>query len=249
MSTPQRQRTFVAKHTTMTSRLRVYALADAVEIEERVYSLQRRRVLFDEVQLITLHRRRRWPVITFLLLMTFSFVAFAALFFSEAETTAFSIFAGFALLFLLFSAWYIALPAHVLTLTSRRNREEIQFGFREGRARQWFGQLQRSIREAQNRMAEEVAQQNAAARRLASMAGPLPMPPSAATTAAAAVMPTPAPSSAAPPAGSAAVPNTPATPHTLPQDPPFQGAPLASPGTSETPAPPPPPPDFLPPRG
>ena len=245
MNPTPRKRTFIAKHTTLSSRVRVFALPDALELEERVYSLQRRRVLFDEIQLLTLHYRRRWPLITVLLLLTVSFLPFVALFLEEGQTTAAAVCGGMSILFLLLSALYLTRPAAVLTVTSRRNQEEIQFGFRKARARQWFAQLQRSVREAQSKVAEEVANQNAAIRRLASMAGPLPMPPSAPSVAtqpvAQAVAQPPAPSPAPTP------PMAPQNP--APQNPPPAATPPASSTTPETPATPPIPPDPVPPRG
>lgn len=178
MTTP-RQRTLVAGFSSAVARFRVFALPNALEIEERSGKVQRHRVLFVETQLLTLHQARQWIAPALLLVIASISGLLGWALSTDDEPTAALVAFLVAALCLVPGIIMLAIPKHIVTITSRRSQAEIQFGMRRARARQWFDQLQAEVRRAQEACATEVAAQNATLRSASIPAGEaLPLPPS-----------------------------------------------------------------------
>ncbi len=174
-----KQRTPMTRFSSLVARFRVFFMDNWVEIEERSGNVQLRRVLFDETQLLTLHRARNWAwPLTLLFLALIS--AFIGLALGEGGETGFSRASYLAaLVFLLIAIGLFRLPKHVVTITSRRARMAMSFGFNGKKARQWFTRLQQEVTKAQRSTAAEVESQNAAIQEASRrQSDALPMPPS-----------------------------------------------------------------------
>lgn len=179
MTTP-RPRTLVSRFNSATARFRVYALNNALEIEERAGGVQRRRVLLVEAQQLTLHQTRKW--LAPILLLTIASISglIGAAFNAQAESAGALISFSFAALCLVAAIVLLLIPRFVVTLTTRRARMPIDFGMRQAKARQWFATLQTEIFKIQQMCASEVEAQNEAIRTLGNAGGAaLPLPPQA----------------------------------------------------------------------
>ena len=177
--TSTRQRTPVTRFSSLVARFRVFALDNGLEIEERSGTVQLRRVLFEETQLLTLHQARSWVAATIYFLFALCSAGMGAAFSTGDETTAAAAFYGIAAVFLIPTVVYLVLPKHIITVTSLRARMALSFGLKKDKARQWFERLQQQITAAQQTTAAEVAQQNAAIHEVSQRHFEVvPMPPS-----------------------------------------------------------------------
>lgn len=132
---------------------RAYETPLAVEVDAGSrYEVSRRRVFFDEVRLVTLHRERR---IGYLLGTGVGALALSALWVSLARGPGdlwrlyLFMWAITALPLLIAFGLRLALGVDVVTVQGRRTRAELRFAFRKQRARQVFERLCRRVREAQ----------------------------------------------------------------------------------------------------
>jgi hypothetical protein len=144
------RRTFLARRVGLSSVERIYRTRDAIEVDElEGYDVTRRRVLFDEVLLVTLHKEVGWPfVVLLLVLLTFAgfFTLIAAAISAKAAvaSTVLVILPLIALLVL-----RLALRVDIITVQSRRTRARIPFWFNKERAGEVFRLVTRLAREAQ----------------------------------------------------------------------------------------------------
>jgi hypothetical protein len=138
-------RGFTRRHT-------LYLTPEAVEQDEHEqYELARRRVLLEEAQLVTLHRRRDWPT---LLVLGLAVVLTAVLCWAIAREpgarTAGLVGAGIMgtplVLALVLRA---ALGTHRVTVYGRRTKVWADYALRPGRARAVFLRVAARAREAQ----------------------------------------------------------------------------------------------------
>jgi len=148
------RRTFLARRTGLGSVERFYRTRDAIEVDElEGYDVSRRRVLFDEVILVTHHREVGWAfVVTMLILLTFAgfFTMLIAVvdFKSGVVATLFLVLPALAALVL-----RLVLRVDVVTVQGPRTRARIPFWFHKDRAREVFRLVCRLTREHQDRRA------------------------------------------------------------------------------------------------
>lgn len=177
MST-SKQRIPITRFSSLVARFRVFCLDHGVEIEERSGSIQLRRVLFDEIQLLTLHRARNWASSILLSLLGLLSGTLGMAFGKGGETNISRILYLIALVLLLAAIGLFMRPKHIVTITSRRARLAMSFGLNGEKARQWLTRLQQEVSRAQQAAAAEVASQNAAIEEASRRHfGALPMPP------------------------------------------------------------------------
>ena len=150
----------------------VYRTADAFEIDEiEGYDITRKRVFFDDVVLVTLHRFIPWGNGLGLLLLA-GLVGLVVLALAAASTTAALVVAGLGVLPALAGAVAsFALGARAVTVQGKRTQARMDFVLRPGRAEEVYRLACRLARERQPRPARPVG----AAER--GMAPPPPAPP------------------------------------------------------------------------
>jgi len=156
------------------SRQRIYRTPDALEVDEtESYQLHRRRVFFDDVVLVTLHRQAPWLTIVVAGLGALLATAIAvALFFTSGWQVALGVFAVAGVPLWLVVGIRLGFRDHVLTVHGRRTRAQVNFPMRAGRAREAFTSICAAIRRRQDalRRSQQAAEAAAAAR------SPLPPP-------------------------------------------------------------------------
>ena len=145
----EQRRRLISRHADLASRYRTYLVDGGLEIDESsFYVVRRRRVLFDEVSLVTLHSQRR--VAGFLLLMSLVLVFAAsavALSFTGEPRVTLPVW-GLSLLSVLGAVLVLALPARIVTVHSERSTATLVFS-RQRKARESFETIRRGVREAQ----------------------------------------------------------------------------------------------------
>jgi len=152
------RRQFLGKVSTFMLRTRSYLASDAIEVDEiEGYTGTRRRVLLDEVQLITLdRRRRRSPIFLWLGVGILAFLAVATIGLGNGHGDWVLPALGFAAPFLLMAAIYLALGTDYVTVFGKRGVAQIAFFLRKKRARELFALLRERAQEAQQRAAQPV---------------------------------------------------------------------------------------------
>lgn len=147
-------RKLLGKSRTFGSRAEIYQAGDGLEIEtNEQYDIVQRRVLFDDVTMVTLHRELG---VVYLLL-----TGMLALFFLGIALTILSINVDAwqaALIFGIFGApaffgFFIRLffGVDVVTIFGRRSKADLRFGLRKRRARQTYGTICAAVRTAHRR--------------------------------------------------------------------------------------------------
>ena len=135
----------------LSGRQHVYEGGDALEVDEfEGYAGQRRRVFYDEVILVTAHRRRGWPFALAVLALA-AFLGGVAGLLMVAEATipvakALAL-AGVAPLVLL-AVLRLTLKLDVVTVYGKRSQARVQFWLRPERARQAFQRVCARVRQA-----------------------------------------------------------------------------------------------------
>ena len=148
-------RALIARTRTLFGSDSAYLADDAVEMDQSVnYEVVRRRVFFDDVQLVTMHRERG----LWFLLLTGAWGLLwtaVAIFIVAIDTDSW----GAALVFLAVGApaviaflLRLAMGRDVVTVFGRRSKASLKFGiFRKARAREVYGQICAAVRRAQSR--------------------------------------------------------------------------------------------------
>ncbi len=136
-------------------RSRIYRTPEALEIDLLDhYEVRRRRVFFDEVQLVTLHETRAagpYPwILGFLALFS---LLFAALPLPPFARTFLFVVAGVCVLGAIVM---IASPVWIVTTFGKRSRAQIRFRFVEGKARSIYADICRAASEAQRELARRM---------------------------------------------------------------------------------------------
>ena len=133
-------------------RTRAYLASDAIEVDEiEGYTGTRRRVLLDEVQLITLDRRRRWPIIAISLGAAAAFfVLFLVISFGSNQPVTTVAGSVIAAPFALIGALQWAVGADYVTVFGKRGVAQVAFFVRKKRAREIFALLRERVQDAQD---------------------------------------------------------------------------------------------------
>lgn len=140
-------RRFLGSAGTWTHRVRVYLADDAVEVDEiEGYEGTRSRVLFDEVLLLTLDRRRRAVTLVVCFGVGLSLYLPVAI---KPEGILLAIMSVYAAPFLIVGLLHVAFGTDCITVFGRRSTAQMRFSFRKARARRVFAELQERIALAQ----------------------------------------------------------------------------------------------------
>lgn len=145
-------RKLVGKSATFGIRQRVYQTADGFDVEMREqYEVMQRRVLFDDVQLVTIHRRLG-PL--YLILMgsiatLFIFIAILIVAVDVNDWPGAMVPAVMGLPFLIPFLVRLAFGQEVITIFGRRSKAEVRFSIRKRLARETYGKICAAVREAQ----------------------------------------------------------------------------------------------------
>jgi hypothetical protein len=157
------RRVLLGAESGLADRCRVYRTAEALEVDLiDSYQIQRRRVFFDEVQLVTLHSRRGvWRTALGLALLAVAAVLGAA---ADNSLSTRNLLYGSALVLALLAGLSAIIPAWIVTVFGKRTRARMNFSFRSGRARRVYDEICLAAATAQAAVSQEPPE-------------PLPMPP------------------------------------------------------------------------
>jgi hypothetical protein len=147
------RRTFLGRDHRLAERVRVYRTAEALEIAYvSAFDVSTKRVFFDEVQLLTLHRTRagraRW-----LLGISAALFGLGALL-ARTVPSLFAVLLALAAATATGSVAAALAPIWVVSIYGRRARARVRCAFREARARALYAELERQAREAQGAAAD-----------------------------------------------------------------------------------------------
>jgi hypothetical protein len=148
------QRRLLARDASLVERIRVYRRGEALEVDtSSFFRIVRHRVLFEEVELATIHRGRSWRSVLSL--------GFWGLFIGAMAGAGAADSGGGAIAFWIvmpatvFALVGFVIPDWVVSIQSRRTWTRMRFGAAHGRARRVFDELVAAIRETQGRLAAE----------------------------------------------------------------------------------------------
>jgi hypothetical protein len=147
------QRKQIGRNAGVMTREVVFETIDAIEVESRAgYEITRKRVLYEEILLVTFHRARGWPyVITFGLVG----IIFGAMALSLIHEPVIPIVFGIlALPFLAACVIRLVMQVDYVTVFGRRSKAVIRFSLRKRRARETYGRICARAMEVQRSMAE-----------------------------------------------------------------------------------------------
>lgn len=161
-------RTLIGKTRTMTSRAEIYQTADGLEIESyEQYEVVQRRVLFDDVQMVSIHREAgvAYLVLTGFFAIVFLGIGIVILNVSFDAWPAALIFGivGFPALVAFFVRLFLGVD--VITIFGRRSKANLRYTIRKQRAREMYGTICATVRNA-HRMAERAMAASAPAQQL-----------------------------------------------------------------------------------
>jgi hypothetical protein len=133
--------------------IRVYRVADALEIDEgEGLRIRRRRVLFDEILLVTYHRQFGWPfVVIWSVLLALGSTAAVIVGATEGRLAGAIVCSVLALPFLVLLSLWLTLRLDVVTVYGKRGRAQMRFWWRKRRAREVYETIGRLAREHQQR--------------------------------------------------------------------------------------------------
>lgn len=136
-------------------RIRIYRTPAALEVDRVDFSgLQRRRVFFDEVQLVTLHVQRGIASLA----VASGLLAFLGGLTASALGTkglqGLSIFFATAAAIALGSLVSLLMPVWTVTVFGKRTRARLRFPLRSGKARRIYGEICRTVAEVQEDAAQ-----------------------------------------------------------------------------------------------
>jgi len=131
----------------------VFETADAIESESREgYDVTRKRVLFEEILLVTIHRELGVLYVTLTAALT---VTFAGVAFLSRSVVGVAIFFGIlALTFFIACAVRLAARVDFVSVFGRRSKAVMRFSLRKRRAREVYGRICSRALEVQRAMIE-----------------------------------------------------------------------------------------------
>jgi len=160
----------------------VYEMPDGLEVESREnYEVIRKRVLFEDVQLVTYHHETgKWFVILTSLTGGFFLFLGVVIFNAETRANAWTLlpWVVMAFPFLLAASLRAIYGVDVISVCGRRSKALLRFG-RKRKAREIYGRLLTRVRQAQDKLQREIAESAAAEVPMAPEMPPMPMPESA----------------------------------------------------------------------
>jgi len=158
MTEPPR-RVFLGRDSSWTERVRVYRTDEALEVAYiTAFDVSLRRLFFDEVQLVTLHRARGSRTLWLLIVLS----ALCALVTLVARPVPelsflFIVFASATTFVFACTLLTVLIQSSIVTAYGERARARIRFLYRPGKARRIYDDLSRRVGEVQGRIAAEAA--------------------------------------------------------------------------------------------
>lgn len=143
----------IGKATSLVTRDLVYLTDEGFEIESHEgYEIVERRVLFDDVQLVTYHRRfgALYLAVTGVLALLFLGTALAVAASSTDGWVAAIVVAMFGVPALIAFLLRLAFRIDVITIFGRRSKARIHFRLRKRKAREVYGRICAAVRHAQS---------------------------------------------------------------------------------------------------
>jgi len=145
-------RKLLGKSRTLGSRALIYQGADALEIEvNEQYEVVEKRVLFDDVLMVTIHRElgALYLAITALIALLFLGIAILIVSISVNAWPAAIVFGAFGLPALISFLVRLFLGIDIVTVFGRRSKTDLRFALRKQRAREVYGTICAAVRNAQ----------------------------------------------------------------------------------------------------
>ena len=140
-------------------RRQVYDVGDALEVDELMMStINRTRVYFDDVLLLTYHRMFGTLFVVCTVLGAAFFLGLSLLALSNQGNVASIVFAFMSLPFLVPLVFRLIFQVDIITVFGRRSRARLRFDFRKARARALFRELAGRIRTRQAEVAASMPQ-------------------------------------------------------------------------------------------
>jgi len=132
----------------------IFETADAIEVDSREgYEITRKRVLFEEVLLVTIHRTYGTAYVAVMLVLSLLFGVLAVGFkFGAHEAGVAMTFAILALPFLIALIVRVVLKLDFVTVFGRRSKAVLRFAVKKRRAREVYGHICARAREVQRSM-------------------------------------------------------------------------------------------------
>lgn len=160
MTTTPTKRVRLGTWSGIATRHSIYRSDQAIDIDERdSFEVQRRRVFFDDILLITYHRQLSTAIVATLTIVLFLFSLLALfLYFLESNTAA-AITALLPSPLLILLLLHLVLRTDVITVFGRRTMATLRYTFRKRFARETFEDLVARTRAAQQQLAAEIAAQ------------------------------------------------------------------------------------------
>jgi hypothetical protein len=164
----------LGRNTGVMMRDTVYETADAIESESHEgYDVTRKRVLFEEVLLVTIHRDVGLLYVITMALTTLIFAGIALFFQLWARTPAAAIpFAILALPFFIGCVFRLVWKLDYVSVFGRRSKAVMRFSLRKRRAREVYGRICSRALEVQRAMVEREREETAPV-----INAPPPLPP------------------------------------------------------------------------
>ena len=134
------------------SRATIYQGTDALEIEvSEQYEVVEKRVLFDDVLMVTLHREKGvfYLILTALVALFFLGIAILIVSVNVDAWPAALVFGAFGLPALIAFLTRLLLGVDVVTVYGRRSKTDLRFALRKQRAREAYGTICAAVRNAQ----------------------------------------------------------------------------------------------------
>lgn len=171
-------RRLLGRSSSLFSRESVWQIADGLEIESsEQYEIVRRQVLFHDVLFVTFHRMYGAGYLIATGIASLFFVGIAMLIISVGGTDAWQgalVMLALGLPAIVAFVLRLMFRLDVITVFGRRSKAAIRFRLRKERARQLYAQICAAVKSAQDRMAREIAAEEATAPPAAEELPPMP---------------------------------------------------------------------------
>jgi hypothetical protein len=150
------KRTRIGRNNDFATRQIIYRTPLGIEVDELDhFEVVRKRVFYDDVLLVTLHRQQTWG---FLVLAAIVVLLFGGLAVVAKDVAPLAMTLGaVAAVALVFATIRLLYQIEVVSVFGRRSKASIRFGFRRARAARMFNEICANVAAAQRRLAREIA--------------------------------------------------------------------------------------------
>jgi hypothetical protein len=150
-------RKLLGRNISIGSREAVYESDDAIEVDATdQYELARKRVLFEDIVLVTYHRELGWMYLALHGVVVVIFLAIAATTAAaQGGLVASAIISAFAAPSIILILLRAIFQVDVISVYGRRSRAQVRFLFRKKRARELYGRICARARQIQRQIEAE----------------------------------------------------------------------------------------------